>query len=751
MDEIIKDFVLESREGLERVDQHLVVLERDPEDREALRAIFRTLHSIKGTCGFLGFRKLETLSHVAENLLGRLRDGHLLLTPERISALLELVDAARRGLIAIEESHAEGDEDFADVIQKLGELGGGHTADAEPASARSQPPLGEAMTAQVELPPQVEPPARTPAAPSPVAPPAPLPQAQQQPLSATGTTTAALDDTIRVDVALLDEVMNLVGELVLVRNQLLLVAGRDEDKGTQRLDRVATDLQESVMKMRMQPMGTLWSRFPRMTRDLALSFNKHVQLSMAGHATELDRSLLEAIRAPLTHLLRNAIDHGIESPRSRKATGKPEGGHINLRAFHEEGQVIIELADDGAGIDAAHIKSRVVARGLISAERAAAMSERELLHLIFLPGFSTADAVTSVSGRGVGMDVVRTNIENIGGTVDIDTVVGRGTTVRLKIPLTLAIIPALTVQVANEIFAIPQSSLLEMVWLDAEQARRSVERIQGVPLYRLRGEILPLVYLDEQLALRPPDAAQEIDEARGLSIVVVTVEDHRFGVVVDEINDTKEIVVKPLGRELKGLKAFAGATIMGDGRVALILDVTGLAHHARVIQDVQRLRPLPATEERPVEETRESWLLFVAGGGLMGIPASHIVRLEEFPREQIERAGDQDVVQHRGQILPLVHLTEILPERRRTPRESPGDATRDDGKVPVIICDGDRGDVGLVVRNIVDIVEESPRVRREGGRLGVRCSAVIHDRVTELLDLDQVLRMHAATLASPGG
>jgi two-component system chemotaxis sensor kinase CheA len=398
---------------------------------------------------------------------------------------------------------------------------------------------------------------------------------------------AQVETSIRVDVALLDKLMNLVGELVLARNQIIQFTGAHSDAtflgAAQQLNLITTELQEGVMKTRMQPIGNIWHKFPRVVRDLARSCDKRVELVMEGESTELDKTLIEAIKDPLTHLVRNSVDHGIESPDRRAAAGKPPVGRLLLRAYHEGGQVNVEVIDDGGGLDAEKIRDKAIERGIISADQASRMGEREMLRLIFLPGFSTAAKVTNVSGRGVGMDVVRTNIERIGGTIDLHGKRGVGTTIKIKIPLTLAIIPALVVASGENRYAIPQASLVELVHLEGERARDGVELLYGVPVYRLRGKLLTLVYLADALQDTAPPATNVTDE---VSIVVLQADDRQFGLVVQAVHDTEEIVVKPLGKHLKGTPVFAGATIMGDGRVALILDILGLAKHTRVLAAV---------------------------------------------------------------------------------------------------------------------------------------------------------------------
>ena len=546
-------------------------------------------------------------------------------------------------------------------------------------------------------------------------------------------------NAIRVDVVLLDKLMNLVGELVLARNQVLQYTSSAMDpsflRTAQRLNLITSELQEGVMKTRMQPIGNLWNKFPRIVRDVANACNKKVRIEMEGRETELDKTILEAIKDPLTHVIRNSVDHGVESPEKRLSLSKPEEGRLFMRAFHEGGQVNIEISDDGKGIDTEAVKRKAVERGLITPEHAARMGEREATNLVFLPGFSTAEKITNVSGRGVGMDVVKTNVEKIGGTVDIQSKVGDGTTLRIKIPLTLAIIPALIVTTGGERFAIPQVSLLELVRVDdaGTGGEGGIEMIHGTPLYRLRGNLLPLIYLNKELKL--PLAAGSDDLGRASNIVVLRGGDRQFGLVVDQINDTEEIVVRPLGKQLKGIGLLAGATIMGDGKVALILDVSGLAHRANVISHAGDAATRAGAAQAKLGATDHQSLLLcvLPGGHRVAIPLSQVARLEEFPTGLLEDAGGMPVVQYRGQIMPLVDVAAALGCGGQ-PDEPEGDAT----KIQVVVHTRGGNNVGLRVQRILDVVEERVVVRRTSVRHGVLGTAVIKEKVTELLDVAAV-------------
>ncbi len=716
--EIINEFLIESNENLARLDQEMVGLEAHPKDAALLASVFRTIHTIKGTCGFLGFSGLEHVTHLGENLLSQLRNAERDLNPELVSLILEMVDAVKGELSAIEASGAESGRSHEALANRL------HAA------AESQPdPAGEAPAPPAQAKP-------TNAAET-------LAYAAEPPLEAEITTRSSLADaTIRVDVGLLDRLMNLVGELVLARNQILQFSGRVEDAGfaatSQRLNLITTQLQEGVMKTRMQPIGVVWNKFPRVVRDLSATCGKQIRLDMDGAETELDKSIIEAIKDPLTHIVRNCCDHGIETPDVRLRGGKAAQGVLLLRAFHEGGQVNIEISDDGRGIDPVQIKRKALQKGLIRPEQAERMSEREALSLIFRPGFSTAETVTNISGRGVGMDVVKTNIEKIGGTVDITSRPGFGTTVKIRIPLTLAIIPGLVVMSGGERFVIPQVSLLELIRLEGDAGRRQIERIQSTPVYRRRGNLLPIAYLNEVLRIGANRQDSDV-----INIVVLQAEDRQFGLVVDGIHDTQEIVVKPLAKQLKSIAHYAGATIMGDGKVALILDVPGLAARSGVFTDARDTQRTTNAAGEFAQSERQSLLLFRSGRfERLAVPLSLVARLEEFPRTKIERASGQSVVQYRGQILPLIPLAPYL---------EPGATCRAEQADPaqvVVFSNGERR-LGLLVDEIVDIVEENVTARQKTDRPGLLGSAVVGDHVTDFLDLHGVIDQFGANWFGP--
>jgi len=525
---------------------------------------------------------------------------------------------------------------------------------------------------------------------------------------------------------------------------VLQFAGRMKDAGflavSQRLNLITTELQEGVMKTRMQPIGNIWGQFPRTVRDVALGCGKQVNIVMEGKETELDKTIIEAIKDPLTHLVRNSVDHGIELPEQRVKAGKDRTGRLVLRAFHEGGQVNIEISDDGGGLNVDRLRNKALERGLISAEQAKRMTEHEIFNLIFLPGFSTAEKVTNVSGRGVGMDVVKTNVERIGGSVDVQSTAGQGTTVRVKIPLTLAIIPALVVTCGGDRYAIPQVSLLELVRLEGEKVSKGIELVHGAPVYRLRGRLLPLVYLNRELGVLG-DANSALATDGAVNIVVLQADERQFGLVVDQINDTEEIVVKPLRKQLKTIRTFAGSSIMGDGKVALILDVLGLAQRASVVTE-SRERTLTdkVTDAAAAAAEKHTFLLFSGpGDSRMAIPLSTLARLEEFPVAQVEMSGSQWVTQYRGQILPLIRLTVVMEERRARLRALQAPPAADAGPIQVLVLNHEGRSFGLVVEQILDIVDDRANVKSAATRPSVLYSVVIGDRVTELLDITAIL------------
>jgi two-component system chemotaxis sensor kinase CheA len=753
--EIVGEFLLESHENLDQIDRDLVHLEQDPDSRDLISRIFRAIHTIKGTSGFLAFSRLEKLAHAGESLLSKLRDGVQPVTPATITTLLATIDGVRSLLTAIEENGGEGDVDVESIIVQVNaQMSADAAAPAKvaaPAAETPEPldetpvrpapdpvegqrrPLGEMLVeagaAQASdvgsaLQQQVEGDERK------------LgtilldegkaqPAAVSEALQAQTPKRSIADSAIRVDVDLLDTLLNMVGELVLARNQLVRGVMDIGDAGlvrtAQRLGMITSELQEGIMKTRMQPIEHIWSKLPRVVRDLSNGLGKQVQLVMEGKETELDRSLLEAVKDPLTHLVRNAVDHGIEEPERRVASGKGPEGTLTLRAYHEGGHVAVEVADDGAGLNVERIAQKAVEKGLLRPEQIATMDRRDIMAMVFQPGFSTAAKVTNVSGRGVGMDVVKTNIENIGGAVSVDSTNGEGTVWRLTIPLTLAIIQALTVDCGDQRYVVPQVAVLELVFIDGTSTK--IEYASGAPVYRLRGKLLPLVRLDRALAL-------DVGGDQGVYIMVLRADGRRFGLVVDRVLNTEEVVVKALNTRFKDIGLYAGATILGDGKVGLILDVSSLARRSHLAADSDRKSMIDTSRASGRGGAGERLLVTAVGERRVAIPLDTVTRLEEFPRDRIEHAGSREVVQYRGQILPLVRLSHLL--------GAYGDEPEGDTVSVVVYSEGGRS-VALVVDRIVDIAENSTTARRDAEEDGLVGTAVIQQRVTELLDVRRAI------------
>ncbi len=788
MDDVLQEFISESWENLAQLDNEIVELEKAGSDPELLASIFRTIHTIKGTCGFIGLDRLGALAHSAENVLGQMRDGKMEVSESAISITLRAIDRIKDLLSAIEETGEEPELNNNDLINQLDMLarladdfGSAPAAEEPVAQSPGQSQAGKPVNLfDLVLPPgndTVEPPEADSATlvekaavaekaadtvepevarpepvaadavePEPAVPAAvvePAGEASSQAAAGSGGTRSVADLSIRVNVDVLDSLMNLVGELVLTRNQLLQLSRGDEESiyaaPITHLNRVTADLQEGVMKTRMQPIGHAWSRLPRLVRDLCQVTGKQIELEMHGSETELDRTVLDAIKDPLTHMVRNSADHGIESPDKRRMAGKPEVGTIRLDAFHEGGHVIIRIEDDGGGININRVRSKAIDRGIISEAEAARLTEMDIAELIFQPGFSTAEQVTSVSGRGVGMDVVRTQIEKIGGMVDLQPVEGQGTCIRMKIPLTLAIISALVVESGDELFAIPQLGVVELVRLAAEDRHR-IERIHNHEVFRLRDRLLPLVHLDDVLGLKTEDGTNksrddaddsitlhEADDT-DINIVVVQVGDDQLGLIVEEVFDTEEIVVKPVGSLLKEIGIYQGTTILGDGRVIMILDVSGIAAEIGGLNSISHEIERADTERDVAGDTTSVLLFNVGQGRTMSVPLALVSRLEEFTSEEIERTGERDLVQYRGDLLPLLPVDGYS-------------RTNEQSVQPVIVfSEGDKA-MGLMIEEIDDIIEEELIIRIQSSRPGVLGTAIVNGRATDIIDAQHYLKL----------
>jgi two-component system, chemotaxis family, sensor kinase CheA len=719
MDELTREFLIESQEGLDRMERCLTELEARPDDHALLAEIFRSVHTIKGTTGFLGYKRLERLAHAGENLLGLLRDGKLAASAPVITGLLQLLDGLRFILRTIEAEGHEGDEADAELIGRLEELQTPEpVAVKRAARTRSGPKKERAprrRTTSVAPPAEEAAGAPTAQRPQPEEPPTPTRAGGEQ-------TSAAAESTLRVDIALLNRMMNLVGELVLTRNQVLQATSADPKMTllSRRLDMVTADLRESVMKARMQPVSNVFSKIPRMVRDLTQILNRRVRLQMDGQETELDKSLLEAIKDPLTHAIRNALDHGIEPPEVRQAAGKDPEGVLRLRAAQEGSHVLIEISDDGGGISVERVRSKAIERGLITPERAAQLSEREVLQLIFLPGFSTASAVTNVSGRGVGMDVVRTNVEKIGGKVEIESRVGKGTTLRLRIPLTLAIIPALIVRSDEQSFALPQGALSEFVRISAGHVSSTIEWIEDAPVFRLRERLLPLVFLGRLLN---PACAREPAAERDSFIAVLDADGRRFGLVVDGLADPEEIVVKPLSAALKGIGLYTGATILGNGDLALILDPGAIALRAHIALNAEDdSTPVASAEFEGVNASE--YLLVEAAGRRSAVPLRDVLRIEHIPASRVEYVGSRPVLNFAGQLLPVEDIGSVLDDARENPKAA----------IIVVVCRKDERHVGIVVSHVLDVATGSDLIEAGTSQYAAGVT-LLKDRVTGVVDI----------------
>jgi two-component system chemotaxis sensor kinase CheA len=539
--------------------------------------------------------------------------------------------------------------------------------------------------------------------------------------------SAAAESTLRVDVTLLNRMMNLVGELVLTRNQVLQATAGQPNLTmlSRRLDMVTSDLREAVMKARMQPVSNIFSKMPRIVRDLSQSLGKRVRLEMEGQETELDKSLLEAIKDPLTHAVRNSLDHGIEDPDLRDAAGKDPEGMLKLRAVQEGSHVIIEVADDGAGIAVEKIRAKAIERGLITQARADQLVERELLQLIFLPGFSTAAAVTNVSGRGVGMDVVRTNVEKIGGKVEIDSKPGTGTTLRLRIPLTLAIIPALIVRSVEQSFAVPQGALSELVHVPPDQAATAIEWMEGAPLYRLRGKLLPLVFLDRLLM---PQGQHKQATERDNFIAVLNADGRRFGLVVDGLADPEEIVVKPLSAVLKSIGLYSGATVLGNAELALILDPGAIAVKAGVTMSGDDARS-QAEDQETGEQAGKSmdYLLVEAADHKAAVPLGDVLRIEQMKVSRIEYIGYRPVLNFEGHLLPVEDSGGVLAAVQNDP----------EAQIIVVVCREGNRQVGIAVSHVLDVAAGGDLFEAGTSKQAAGVT-LLKNRVTGVVDLGGV-------------
>lgn len=771
MDDLISEFITETTESISLLDSEMVKLEQNPEDAAILGNIFRIMHTIKGTCGFLGLPRLESVAHASENVLGKIRDKQLNASADAVTLVLESLDSIKMLIEHLSTNGAEPEGDDSDLIGRLnffadtGTIGGGaansnHHAAPAPAAEVAAPaveaPAAESafpffkddgmdpeMSAAIakieaEMAAKAKAEASAAAAPAPVAAaPAAKPAAKAEAPKAAPKKEEAKSEgeggganqSIRVSIDVLENLMQMVSELVLTRNQLMQVARTKEDKEfltpLQQLSHITSELQEGVMKTRMQPIGNAWSKFPRLIRDLSLELGKKIELKMEGAETELDRQLLEVIKDPLTHMVRNSCDHGLETPAERLAAGKGEMGTVTLSAYHEGGHIIIDIIDDGRGINIERVKKKALENGIATEEQLEQMSEKQIAQFIFAAGFSTAEKVTSVSGRGVGMDVVKTNIQKIGGAIDLDSSWGNGSKVSIKIPLTLAIVSVLIVEVNEQKFALPQINVSELVRV-APDSNLNVEVINNAPVLRLRGKLLPLAVLTNILGHQ--ESIKDMMD-REMFIAVCRVGSYDFGVLVDRVYDTEEIVVKPVAEILKSISVYSGNTILGDGNVIMILDPGGLAKSLGTMDEVRK-EAAETVLANAAEAGEIGFLSFTAGSGApKAVPLELVSRLEEIDVSTIEIADSNPVVQYRGELMRLV----TLDNDQKIP---------DKGTVDVIVFSYDKRVVGLVVDEILDIVHAPFDIKltskdaKEHGFLG---SMVIQGKTTDVVDVGAIL------------
>jgi two-component system chemotaxis sensor kinase CheA len=772
MDDLISEFITETTESISMLDSEMVKLEQNPEDAAILGNIFRIMHTIKGTCGFLGLPRLESVAHASENVLGKIRDKQLQASADAVTLVLESLDSIKALIEHLSNHGAEPEGDDADLIGRLnffadtGAIGGGaEHAGHDHAAAHDRAPI--VLVAETPAPPSggyshfvddgMDPemsaaiakleaemaakaavsvptsaPAVTPAAAKPApatpAPAAAKPAAKKEETKSEGEGGGA-NQSIRVSIDVLENLMQMVSELVLTRNQLMQVARTKEDKEfltpLQQLSHITSELQEGVMKTRMQPIGNAWSKFPRLIRDLSLELGKKIDLKMEGAETELDRQLLEVIKDPLTHMVRNSCDHGLEKPADRVAAGKGETGTVTLSAYHEGGHIIIDIIDDGRGINIERVKQKALENGVATEAQMESMSEKEIAQFVFAAGFSTAEKITAVSGRGVGMDVVKTNIQKIGGTLDLDSSWGKGSKVSIKIPLTLAIVSVLIVEVNEQKFALPQINVSELVRVAPDSAL-SMEVINSALVLRLRDKLLPLAVLAEILGY-PADRNELM--SREMYIAVCRVGSYDFGVLVDRVYDTEEIVVKPVAEMLKALSVYSGNTILGDGNVIMILDPNGLAKTLGTM-DMVRKENDASVRAVAAKDGEVGFLSFTAGNGApKAVPLELVSRLEEIDVTSIEIADANPVVQYRGELMRLV----TLDNEQKIP---------DTGHVDVIVFSYDKRVVGLVVDEILDIVQAPFDIKltsKESKGHGLLGSMVIHGKTTDIVDVGSIL------------
>ncbi len=819
-EELFAEFLTESNENLASIEEQLLDLEADPENADILDGIFRVIHTVKGSCGFLGLGKLEKVAHAGENLLSKIRTLKHPVDADLVSLLLEMVDAIKVLLEKLEETGVEPDVDhtalcarlqaaerliaslaeaaasdivtdvatdapasveqtdpldwvegYSKAIVKALSDAGLFTAEKvveagfetlkglpgfKPASALKILGLASSLTADQESsspnddvaegtpsPAAVEstqsPQAVAASATSlPVA--ANKPVAEAEKTAVTAKRKPASEGSIRVDVDILDGLMNLVGELVLSRNRLMSLVQIEGDVELVRTSRgigqVTSQLQEQLLHTRMQPISTLWGTVPRLLRDITKQLNKKITVEMEGQETELDRTILAALKDPLTHIIRNSCDHGIEEPQARLKKGKSAEGTIHLTANQESGFIVINIRDDGNGIDPVRIRDKALSMNVISEEQARTMTEKSLLQLIFHAGLSTAEKVSNVSGRGVGMDVVRSEIEKVGGTVEIDSTMGEGTTLNIRIPLTLAIIPAMIVSCHDQRFAIPQSLVQELIAVDEEE--NHWESVAGEPFYRLRDNLLPILGLSKALEL---EGASDTVKA----IVVVNIAQKEFGLGVDSVLGAEEIVVKQLGRHMQYLDVYGGCSILGDGQVVPILDCNGLGKMIDLGQENDSTHTSQEREDQVFTKESQHILIFGHAGHRYAIPMLLIERLEDLPAERIETAGAKEVLQYRGKVIPVLRWGGKQEEKKSLKKSVKEDAEKSDvlsaDRVKCLIISDNGRQICLQVEKIIDVVREELEIKLPSNDPHYLGTALLQGQSTEVVDVFEILKL----------
>ncbi len=745
MDDLLDEFATDTREALEEADLKLVELEHESEPSATLNQLFRLMHTIKGTCGFLGLTRMAGIAHSAETLMDLQRNGAPVTSPG-VEAVLQVVDRLRTLLDELEANNGQEPEgDDSSILEALSvaiAVAKGEAPEAAEPSADHPPAAESAVEAVPAAPPAA--PAGPPAAKPAAAPPAAKPKA---PVAADKAdkpeaSDSGADRSIRVSVETLEHLMTVVSELVLTRNELVEVMrnhdNNDHKLALQRLSTVTGELQTAVMSTRMQPIGNAWRKLPRIVRDVAANLKKSIELEMTGANTELDRQVLELIKDPLMHMVRNAADHGLEMPYERDAAGKPPTGTIKLNAYHEGGQILVEIADDGKGLDVERIRAKVIERGVATADEAARMSDEQIFSFIFDAGFSTAKEVTAVSGRGVGMDVVQSNVEKIGGHIDVRSTPGVGSVFTLKIPLTLAILRALVIGVGDQEFAVPQTAVDELVKVEPG-GQHAIKMIKDAPVVRSRDRLLPVVDLRERLNVAT-GVGEEFEPAsentRGF-VMVIRARGMQFGILVDRVLRTEEIVVKPMPATLRGIVEFSGATILGDGRVIMIVDPNGL--RAAVSASAEAAAAKKASREEESEEPendRQLLLLFKAQTqNRKVLPISLITRLEDVDLTKASESNGQWHIQYHDELIPLVWF---------------GDApTGEQEHAPLLVMSDAGRSMGLIADQIIDIVEDTVSVQIPSEHDGILGSAIIKGEPAEVIDVAYFLGRASAHWFEP--